>query len=217
MNLEKARFNMVEQQIRPWNVLDTDVLDLLMAVKREEFVPQGQELLAFADIEIPLGHGVNMWFPRIEAHAVQAVQVKKSDKVLEVGTGSGYVTALLATKADRVVSLEIQPELAEEARVNLEKAGLTNVQVHVADGAAGAESEGPFDVIVLGGSVPVLPQAILDQLKPGGRLFAVVGQAPCQSAQVVTCTAPGVFKTDSLFETVVQPLVNAPKAQGFVF
>lgn len=217
MNFEQARFNMVEQQIRPWNVLDTDVLDLLMAVRREDFVPAAHQALAFADIEIPLGHGATMLNPKIEGHIVQAVQLKKSDKVLEVGSGSGFLTALLATKADHVHSIEIVPELAETARANLAKAGIVNAQVETGDGSRGAVQDGPFDVIVLGGALPSLPNELLDQLKPGGRLFAVVGTAPCQTAQLITCNAPGVFRTESLFETVVPALTNGIRQEHFVF
>ncbi len=217
MNLEQARFNMVEQQIRPWNVLDTDVLDLLMAVKREDFVPEDHQALAFADIEIPLGHGATMLNPKIEARIMQAVQAKKSDKVLEVGAGSGFLTALLATKADHVYALEIVPELAEMARVALAKAGIVNAQVEVGEGAKGCTTHAPFDVIVMGGALSAIPPELLGQLKAGGRLFAFVGDAPCMSAQLVTCSAPGVYQTETLFETVVQALANSPKATRFVF
>lgn len=217
MNLEKARFNMVEQQIRPWEVLDTDVLDLLMAVKREEFVPAAHRALAFADIEIPLGQGASMLCPKIEAKILQALQVKKSDRVLEIGAGSGFLTALLATKSDEVLALEIVPELAETARRNLQKAGIVNATVEARDGSHGAPAEAPFDVIVLGASVPAIPADILAQLKPGGRLFAVVGDAPCMSAQLVTCTAPDTFETLPVFETLLAPLSNAPQAERFVF
>lgn len=217
MNLEKARFNMVEQQIRPWNVLDTDVLDLLMAVRREEFVPADHAALAFADLEIPLGHGAVMLAPKIEGHIMQALQVRKSDKVLEVGAGSGFLTALLATKANHVYALEIVPELAEMARTNLEKEGIVNAQVELGDGCVGAPQHAPFDVIVLGGALPTIPAEILDQLKPGGRLFAFVGESPCLSAQRVTCSAPGVFRTEALFETDVQSLSNTRRANRFVF
>ncbi|MDD5297181.1 MAG: protein-L-isoaspartate O-methyltransferase [Rhodocyclaceae bacterium] len=217
MNLEKARFNMVEQQIRPWEVLDTDVLDLLMAVKREDFVPAAHQALAFADLEVPLGHGASMLPPRVEGRIMQAIQVKKSDKILEVGAGSGFLTALLATKADHVYALEIVPELAEMARANLEKAGIVNAQVEVADGSRGSEAHAPYDVIVLGGAVSAIPKEVLGQLKAGGRLFAIVGAAPCMFAQLVSCSAPGVYQTETLFETVVKPLANTPQAGGFVF
>jgi len=216
MNLEKARFNMVGQQIRPWNVLDTDVLDLLMAMKREEFVPVAHQALAFADLEIPLGHGVFMLPPRVEGRIMQAVQVRKSDKVLEVGAGSGFLTALLATKADHVYALEIVPELAEMARANLERAGIVNAQVEVSDGSRGAVTHAPYDVIVLGGAMPAIPQEVLGQLKAGGRLFAIVGAAPCMAAQLVSCSAPGVYQTETLFETLVEPL-KTPEASRFVF
>ena len=217
MNLEKARFNMVEQQIRPWEVLDTDVLDLLMAVKREDFVPVAHKALAFADIEIPLGHGVAMLAPKIEAKMLQFLQVRKSDKVLEIGAGTGFLTALLATKSDQVHALEIVPELAEMARQNLSRAGIVNATVETGDGAHGAKAKAPFDVIVFGGSLPVVPADVLAQLKTGGRLFAVVGDGPCMSAQLITCTAPGLFETVPVFETLLPALTNAAQGERFVF
>ena len=217
MNLEKARFNMVEQQIRPWDVLDTDVLDLLMAVKREDFVPEAHQALAFADIEIPLGNGASMLHPKIEAKMLQSLQVKKSDKVLEIGAGSGFLTALLATKADQVHALEIVPALADMARKNLDKAGIVNATVETGNGAHGAAAKGPFDVIVFGASLPTVPADVLAQLKTGGRLFAVVGVAPCMSAQLITCTAPGLFETVPVFETTLPALTNAVQGERFVF
>lgn len=217
MNLEQARFNMVEQQIRPWDVLDQEVLDLLFVVKREDFVPEAYRSLAFADIEIPLGHGATMMFPRVEARLMQALQVRKSDKVLEVGSGSGYVTALLSAKADHVDSVEIVPELAALAKENLKKAGVANAVVEVADGSRGRMANAPFDVIAITGSLPVLPGELLSQLKVGGRLFAIVGSAPVMRAQLVTCTDAGAFDVVNLFETNVPPLKNAVQAEGFTF
>ena len=160
---EQARFNMVEQQIRPWQVLDKAVLNVLSHVQRELFVPQAYQALAYTDTEIPLGHGQSMVPPRVDARLMHDLHLTGTEKVLEIGTGSGYLAALLAGRAQRVVSLEINPELAATARANLQRAGITNVDVRVADGSAGASGEAPFDAIVLGGSVAEVPQALLQQ------------------------------------------------------
>jgi protein-L-isoaspartate(D-aspartate) O-methyltransferase len=217
MNLEKARHNMVEQQIRPWEVLDQDVLDLLYAVPREEFVPVACRNLAFSDMEIPLGEGERMWAPKIEARALQALAPRRTDRVLEVGTGSGYLAALLAHRTAQVYSVELHPALAVFGRANLERHGADNVTLAVGDGARGYAAWAPYDVIVLTGSVPVLPQAFLDSLTPGGRLFAVVGDAPIMSARIVTRTLAGAFVTTELFETVLAPLAHCEQPARFRF
>jgi len=217
MNLEQARFNMVEQQIRPWEVLDQAVLDLLYAVPREEFVPAAFRRLAFADMEIPIGEGEAMMAPKIEARLLQALALRKTDRVLEVGTGSGYLTALLARCAAHVHSLEIRPGLAAFGRENLERFGADNVTLEVGDGARGDPKRAPYDAIVLTGSTPVLPAVLKEQLAPGGRLFAVVGEPPVMVAQLVTCTAPGACGTVGLFDTVLAPLVNAERPPRFTF
>ncbi len=217
MNIEQARYNMVEQQIRTWEVLDQEVLDLLFVVKREEFVPPAYRSLAFADLEIPLGHGQSMWAPKIEARVLQELQVRKSDRVLEIGSGSGYMAALLAARADQVYTVEIIPELAQLARANLQRAGVNNATVEQGDGARGWSAHAPYDVIVITGSVPVLPEEFLRQLKVGGRLFAFVGEAPVTAARLVTCVAEGDYQTVTLFESNVAPLLNAPQPERFVF
>ena len=217
MNIEQARFNMVEQQIRTWVVLDQDVLDLLFVVKREEFVPHACRRLAFADGEIPLGHGAAMLAPKIEAQALQALQVKPHEKVLEIGTGSGYMAALLAAHAEHVWSVEIDPALAQLARANLARAGADNVTVENGDAAAGWPTRAPYDVIMVSGSVPVLAPELLSQLRIGGRLFAIVGDAPAMAAQRVTCVGDGEYRTVKLFETFAEPLRNAPCPPRFVF
>ncbi|MEW5890222.1 MAG: protein-L-isoaspartate O-methyltransferase [Pseudomonadota bacterium] len=217
MNIEQARFNMVEQQIRPWEVLDQEVLDLLFVVKREEFVPPAYRSLAFADLEIPLGHGQSMWAPKIEARVLQELQVRKSDRVLEIGSGSGHMAALLAARADQVYTVEIIPELAQMARANLARAGVNNATVEQGDGARGWSAHAPYDVIVITGSVPVLPEEFLRQLKVGGRLFAFVGEVPVMAARLVTCVAEGDYQAVSLFESNVAPLLNAPQPERFVF
>lgn len=221
MNFEQARFNMVEQQIRPWEVLDQTVLDLLYAVPREEFVPPAYVTLAFSDMEIPLEiggkTGEKMWAPKIEARVLQALAVKKSERALEVGTGSGYLTALLAHRAAHVHSVEIKPALAEFGRANLLRHGADNVTLEIGDGARGWAKHAPYDVIVLTGSTPVLPAAFLEQLAAGGRLFAVVGDAPVMVARVVTCAAPGACSELDLFETQLAPLVNCAQPDRFRF
>lgn len=217
MNIEQARFNMIEQQIRPWEVLDPQVLDLLFVVKREDFVPAAYRNLAFADMEIPIGSGQVMLAPRVEARLMQELDIRKTDKVLEIGTGSGYMAALLAARADHVVSIESRPEIAEFARQNLEGAGVSNVTIEVGDGANGWAQRGPYDAIVISGSLPTLPDALLNQLRPGGRLAAIVGEAPVMEAQLVTCSAEGAYNTINLFETVVPALDSADAKSGFSF
>jgi protein-L-isoaspartate(D-aspartate) O-methyltransferase len=215
--LEQARHNMVEQQIRTWEVLDQDVLDLLYLVPREEFVPAAHRALAFSDLEIPIGEGERMWQPKLEARVLQELALRKSDRVLEVGTGSGYLTALLSHRAAQVTSVEIRPQLAELGRRNLERHGADNVTLELGDAARGWPGRAPYDAIVLTGSTPVLPKAFLEQLAVGGRLFAVVGEAPAMTATLVTCTAPGAFGTAELFETVIAPLANAERPPRFRF
>ena len=217
MNIEQARFNMIEQQIRPWEVLDPQVLDLLFVVKREDFVPAAYRNLAFADMEIPLGEGQVMLAPRVEARLLQELAVRKSDRILEIGTGSGYMAALLAARGEHVVSLEVRPALADAARTNLQRAGVANVSVETADGSRGWPQRAPFDVIVVSGAVAEIPQELLKQLRVGGRLAAVVGSAPVMEAQLVTCVADGVFNTVNLFETVVPTLDGAAAKPGFAF
>ena len=217
MNIEQARFNMVEQQIRPWEVLDQVVLDLLYVVRREEFVPQAYQALAFSDLEIPIGEGETMLQPKVEARILQEVAPGGADKVLEIGTGSGYMAALLAHRARHVHSVEISPALRRLGEANLRRAGIVNVTVEQGDAARGWSKHAPYDVIVLTGSTPVLPEAFLAQLAPGGRLFAVVGEAPVMSARLVTSVGGGSFNTVDLFETVLRPLRNALEREKFVF
>ena len=209
MNTEIARFNMIQQQIRPWEVLDQAVLSLLGTVRREDFVPPGKRALAFVDTEVPLPCGQSMLEPKVEARLLQELAVLRHERVLEIGTGSGYMAALLAHQAQQVVSLEIQPELARMATDNLRRASILNVQVREADGARGLPAEGPFDVIVLSGSVADVPLALLTQLKVGGRLVAVVGQLPVMRAVLTTRSSEAGFGRVDLFDTV------APRLSGF--
>jgi protein-L-isoaspartate(D-aspartate) O-methyltransferase len=223
MNLEQARTNMVEQQIRPWEVLDQDVLDLLYLVPREDFVLPQYRDLAFSDVELPIeegakaGSGERMWAPKIEARVVQALSLRRNDRVLEVGTGSGHLAALMSHRAGHVHSVEINPKLAELGRSNLARHGADNVILELGDAARGWAKHAPYDVIVLTGSTPTLPRAFCDQLAPGGRLFAVVGEPPAMTAKLVTCTAPGAFGTVELFETIIAPLINAERPPRFKF
>lgn len=218
MNIERARFNMVEQQIRPWDVLDMDVLNLLHVVKRERFVPVAYKSLAFADTEIPLNEatGARMLVPRVEARILQSLKMKPHEKVLQIGTGSGYMAALLGAHADRVWSVEIDPGLAETARASLERAGVTNVTVRVGNGLVGLLEQASFDVIMISGAVAEIPQTLLSQVKPGGRLFAFVGTAPAMQARLLTRSG-NQFKTTVLFETVVETLTDPAVASTFSF
>ncbi len=217
MNIEQARYNMVEQQIRPWDVLDQDVLDLLLKLRREDFVPEAHRALAFVDMEIPLGHGQFMWTPKLEARVLQELAIRPTDRVLEIGTGSGYLTALLAARAAEVVSVDILPEFTAAATQTLRAHGIHNVTLQTRDAASEAPDYFGFDVIVLTGSTPLLSDAFRRSLKVGGRLFAIVGEAPVMQAQLITCTAPGATRSVVLFETCVAPLLNAPHPAAFVF
>lgn len=217
MNIEKARFNMIEQQIRPWEVLDPTVLELLSVVKREAFVPEAHVGLAFADVELPLGNGQSMLTPKVEARMFQELGVKNTDTVLEIGTGSGYVAALLAARAEYVYSVEIDPALVDFARANLKRAGVANVSVDLGDGAQGWSLYAPYDAIFVSGALPFLPEAMLQQLKIGGRLVAIVGELPVMRMQLVTRTAENAFATIDVFDTVAPPLTNATRREAFVF
>lgn len=217
MDIEQARFNMIAQQIRPWNVADPHVLELLGAVKREDFVPLAHKALAFVDMEIPLPGGQAMLAPRIEARLVQDVNAQRHEKVLQVGVGAGYITALLAHRAQRVVGLETSPELVELARANLQKAGVFNVEVRQADPLTGGAADQPFDAIVLGGSVAQVPPELLQQLKLGGRLVAIVGEEPMMYATVVTRTGANTFTTQQRWDTVAARLQGVPEPSRFKF
>jgi protein-L-isoaspartate(D-aspartate) O-methyltransferase len=217
MNLELARFNMIEQQIRPWNVLDAHVLHLLAVVKREDFVPLAHKALAFVDMEIPLPGNQTMLAPRVEARLLQDLAVQKHEKVLEVGAGSGYMAALLAHRSQRVISLEIDDNLAAMARANLQKAGIHNAEVRLADGAKGVPVEGPFDVIVLSGSVAQVPPSLLTHLKIGGRLAAIVGNEPMMRATLITRVSESDYRTTQPWDTVAQRLVNFAEPSSFSF
>jgi len=219
---EQARYNMIEQQIRPWDVLDQSVLDLLTVVRREEFVPPALRSLAFVDMELPLkvdgvDSGETMFSPKMEARFLQELGVKAHEHVLEVGTGSGYMAALLAHKAQHVLTVEIDERLRRFAAANLARCGLAGVRVELGDGARGWPARAPYDVIMMSGSLPAIPEVLLAQLKMGGRLGVIVGSAPVMSAQVVTRTGEHCFDTLRLFETEVKPLRNAWRPSSFHF
>jgi len=215
-NLDQARFNMVEQQIRTWEVLDQEVLDLLFKIRREEFAPFESRSLAFVDMEIPLGFGEVMLAPKLEARMLQELTLKPNDRVLEIGTGSGYMTALLAQRAILVDSVEINPELSAFAAKNLAAHYIHNVKLHIGDGAKGW-SGGPYDAIVLTGSTPVLSPAFFDILKPNGRLLAVLGDAPVMKATLFHATEKKESSKVILFETCIPLLKNAPQPERFIF
>ena len=216
MDLNQARFNMIEQQIRPWEVLDPQVLELLSVVRREDFVPPALRALAFVDTQVPLvpgePTGPAMLEPKVEARLLQELQVQRHETVLEVGTGSGFMAALLAHRAQHVYSLECRPALVQMARDSLQRNGVANatvLQVTAAQGALGLPSEAPFDVILLSGSVPEAPRALLQQLKVGGRLATVVGQEPVMRARLYTRASEAAWSERDLFDTV------APRLEGF--
>jgi protein-L-isoaspartate(D-aspartate) O-methyltransferase len=217
MNIEQARFNMIEQQIRPWDVLDPEVLELLHVVKRENFVPAAHKALAFVDAEIPLPGGQSMLNPKVEARLLQDVNLKKHESVLEIGTGSGYMAALLAHKGRHVTTVEVSPELKALAEKNLADNGVTNVTVELGNGAQGWTNGAPFDVIVVSASLPVLPEALLQQLKVGGRLAVIIGQSPAMKAQLITRTGEAGYDTRTLFETDVKALSSATTPSTFTF
>jgi protein-L-isoaspartate(D-aspartate) O-methyltransferase len=217
LDVERARFNMVEQQIRPWDVLDQRVLDLLFRVHREDFVPPQYRALAFADMEIPIGHGEKMLSPKMEARMVQELALNPGERVLEVGTGSGYMTALLARCGAQVYSVDIVPEFTQSAAAKLAAHGIPNATLETGDAARGWDRHGPYDAVVLTGSVPILQEAFQLALAPGGRLLAIVGEPPVMEARLVTCAAAGAFSSIGLFETCVAPLRNAAQPARFAF
>lgn len=217
MNIEQARFNMIEQQIRPWDVLDPGVLALLAVVHREDFVPAAYRAMAFVDTQVPLPHGQSMLEPKVEARLLQELAPQRHEKVLEIGAGSGHMAALLAHKAQHVITVEIDPALAKLAGENLKRAGVYNASVREGNGADGVPAEAPFDAILLSGSVAELPQKLLDQLKIGGRLAAIVGAEPVMRALLVTRIAAGEFQRRELFDTVAPRLVGFDEPPKFRF
>jgi protein-L-isoaspartate(D-aspartate) O-methyltransferase len=217
MNFEQARFNMIEQQIRTWEVLDSRILDLLLTFPREEFVPERFRKLAFTDISIPLGQGEVMMPPKVEARLLQALDIQLTDKILEIGTGSGYLTALLASLGKYVISIEIEPEFIRAAETKLARQGINNIKLEAGDGVYGWEREAPYEVIAVTGSVPLLTDHFQRQLTMGGRLFVIVGESPVMEAQLITRVDDHEWSEESLFETDLPALRGAPRPQRFVF
>ena len=215
MNLDQARFNMIEQQIRPWEVLDQRVLDLLSTVPREDFVPEAYRNLAFADINIPLGEGQVMMAPKVEARILQALNLQDDETVLEVGTGSGYVTALLANLAKQVISVDINPDMTRQAGEKLVAHGISNVTLETGDAARGWDAHAPYDVIVITGSLPLLADNFKQALRVGGRLLAIVGDSPAMGVQLITRVGDAEWAQETLFETDLPALINAPQPERF--
>lgn len=216
-NFEQARYNMVEQQIRPWDVIDQDVLDLIMKLPREDFVPEEFRTLALSDLPTPIGEDEVTMPPKLEARMLQTLAIRPDETVLEIGTGCGYVTALLASLARHVYSVEIKPALLAAARERLTVHGFVNVTLEEGDAARGWDRHAPYDVILVTGSLPVLPDTLKQSLRVGGRMFVIVGDAPSMSAQLISRVGENDWHTESLFETDVPPLQNAPQPERFVF
>ena len=215
MNLELARTNMVENQVRTWDVLDPRVLDVLARVRREDFVPQRHRAMAFVDAEIPLGHGEVMLKPVVEGRILQAAAPASGHRVLEIGTGSGFLTACLASLAGEVVSVEQHADLADAARTRLAAAGIGNARVETAEALRGFECRDRFDVVVLTGAVYALPDRVRSWVKPGGRLFAISGESPAMQALLHTRADETHWTTDSLFETDIPYLAHALPPKRF--
>jgi len=215
MSAETARHNMIEQQIRPWDVLDNTVLNLIADVPREEFVPAGFHNLAFADMSIPLAHDEVMMSPKLEARMLQALEIKPTETVLEIGTGSGYVTALLAKLARHVYSVDIHEDFVSHAQNKLSDDDIINVTIEQGDAANGWPQHGPYDVIAVTGSMPILSDALSQSLKVGGRLFVIVGDSPVMEVQLITRLSDSEFRTENLFETDLPPLRNAQQPDRF--
>jgi protein-L-isoaspartate(D-aspartate) O-methyltransferase len=216
-NLAQARHNMVEQQIRPWEVFDRRVLELLREIPREAFVPENYRGLAYAETAIPLGHGDRMMTPTVEARLLQALQLSPSDDILEIGTGSGFLTACLARLGHRVVSIDLHPEYTEQARQRLEQFAIDNVTLLTGNGLDELPTEGHFDAIAITASLPALPEELIQRLSVGGRLFVVTGQRPAMTARLVTRVGDDQWSTETLFETDLEPLTQKAAAKSFQF
>lgn len=217
MNFERARSNMVEQQVRTWEVLDSKVLGLMESVHREDFVPVRYRKLAFADLSVPLAMGQSMMRPRVEGRMLQSLDLKPDDSVLEIGTGSGFITACLSVIARRVVSVELFEELYLEAETRLRDKHLHNVELYVGDAMTGWQPQQAHDVVVVTGSVPAVPESFRDWVNPGGRMFVVVGESPAMEARLLTRMGFSDWTEESLFETDLPRLVNSTPPANFDF
>lgn len=217
LNIDQARFNMVEQQVRTWDVLDQRVLDLLSSTPRERFVPEAYRNLAFADVEVPIGYGQVMMTPKVEGRMLQALDVRPGDRSLEIGTGSGYVTACLGKLSESVVSVEIEPELSRQARQRLAGQEIENVVYQIGDASGGWTNDGQFEAIAITGSLPLLPESYKHQLSIGGRMFVIVGQKPVMEALLISRVGEQSWTTQSLFETELPALRNAARPSAFIF
>ena len=214
---EQARFNMIEQQIRPWDVLDQRVLDVMNSIPREQFVPESCRSLAFADTSIPLGHDQVMMAPRLEGRLLQALAIKPDDTILEIGTGSGYLTACLASLGRHVTSIDIMPDFTATAAAKLEALNIKNVALETADVAAGIEGDARYDAIAVTGSLPLLQQQFHRNLEIGGRLFIITGSLPIMEANLITRVEENHWSSECLLETCIPPLLHAARPQAFVF
>ena len=217
LNLEQARHNMIEQQLRPMDIHDNNVLNAMQSVPREEYVPMEYRQLAYADMEIPLGSGEAMLSPGIEGRMLQALDIQPDDDALVIGTGSGYLTAVISMLANRVTSIEIDSELAESAQHRLKQHKIENVSIVVGDATRGLDDYAPYDVIAITGSISEVPQLILENMRVGGRLFAVTGEAPAMQAQLITRKNANEWETSDLFDTEIAPLENGMQATPFAF
>lgn len=217
MNFEQARENMIKQQIRPWEVVNQKILNLLEEIHREDFIPDQYRHLALADINIPLLHNQVTMTPKVEARLLQHLLIQPHEKILEIGTGCGYLTALLANSGNFVHSIDIFPEFMEHAGPRLKQYELDNIELHTGDAIHGWPEQGPYDVIVVTGSVPILEQYFQQQLNTGGRLFVIVGQSPAMDARLITKTGADTWSVDSLFETDLPALIGAPEPESFHF
>ena len=217
MNFEQARLNMIEQQIRPWDVLDQKVLDLIARIHREDFVPGAYRQLALADTQLPLPHGQCTMTPKMEARLLQALDIRKDDRVLEIGTGCAYLTALLAASAQHVTSVDIYPDFTQQAAEKLARYDLHNVTLEAGDAVRGWSKHSPYDVIAVTGSVPVLEPCFQEQLNDGGRLFVIVGVSPAMEAMLITRLGAREWSREVLFETDLPPLAGARKPGTFTF
>jgi len=217
MDIKLACNNMIKQQIRAWGVLDENILDLMASIQREDFVPTEYQQLAYADVAIPIGYGKTMLPPKLQAHLIQALSIQSNETVLEIGTGTGFCTALLAKQAKHVFTIEIMPELQKQAQKNLANLEIANVSFIEGDGSAGWPKEAPYDAIVLTGSLQQLPASFRQQLNVGGRIFAVLGKAPVMTATIIFHPGENEWNEKYLFETVIPPLENAKQAATFEF